>query len=246
MSAIALKWVASIKVGNQTAKQLLQFYACHNFGKPGFEFKNKTLADQLEVSERAIQLAHKLLLEKNLIIKETRFDEHGRQLSNHMYLNIPDEFVDNFFGEGERSSSLGVNVVQGEGERSSSPSIYNNNNNNKNNISCAIKRIAQSRFNEFWSLYPRKKDKKRSKKIWEKKNYDEIASLILKDIENRKLNEQQWKNILFIPHPSTYLNNELWQDDIDSQSLSNEKKSGMELAYERGMKAMERLNAKVN
>lgn len=67
MSAIALSWVATIKVGNQTAKQLLQFYASHNFNRPGFEFKNKTLAQQLEVSERAIRDAHKLLIDKGLI-----------------------------------------------------------------------------------------------------------------------------------------------------------------------------------
>ncbi len=100
MSAIALSWVATVKVGNQTAKQLLQFYASHNFNKPGFEFKNETLADQLEVKVRAIQNAHKLLIEKDLLIKEERFGKDGSQLTSVFYLNIPPQFVDNFFNRG--------------------------------------------------------------------------------------------------------------------------------------------------
>jgi len=100
MSAIALSWVATIKVGNQTAKQLLQFYASHNFNKPGFEFKNDTLADQLEVKVRAIQNAHKLLVEKGFLKKEERFAKDGSQLTSIYYLNIPNEFVDNFFNRG--------------------------------------------------------------------------------------------------------------------------------------------------
>lgn len=100
MSAIALSWIATIKVGNQTAKQLLQFYASHNFNKPGFEFKNDTLAEQLEVKVRAIQNAHKLLIKKGFLNKEERFGSDGSQLTSIYYLNIPNEFVDNFFKRG--------------------------------------------------------------------------------------------------------------------------------------------------
>lgn len=130
MSALAQMWVASIKVGNQTAKQLLQFLASHNFAKPGFEFSNKTLADQLEVKERAIQRAFKLLIDKKLIIKEPRYDKKGRQLSNQTWLNIPQEFVDKCFGEDVFKTSLGVSVGRGEGARRTP---LNNNINNKNN-----------------------------------------------------------------------------------------------------------------
>lgn len=131
MSAIALAWVATVKVGNQTAKQLLQFYACHNFHKPGYEFKNETLANQLEVEVRSIQRAHDLLVEKNLIKREPRYNKEGRQISSTTYLNIPDEFVDNFMGEGDIKSSLGVTLCQGEGDTVSP--LYNNNINNKLN-----------------------------------------------------------------------------------------------------------------
>jgi hypothetical protein len=77
------------------------------------------------------------------------------------------------------------------------------------------KNIKPNRFEEFWLLYPRKKDKKRAKKIWDRINKDHDTDMILKDIRNRLLNDRQWKNEQFIPHPSTYLNNELWNDEID-------------------------------
>lgn len=120
-----LKWAHSVHVGNQTAKQLLCFLASHSFSKPGLCFKNSTIATILEITERAVINAKNFLVKKNLIIVEARYDQNGRQISNYMYLNIPQDYVDNYYKdidrEGERTSSLGVNDVHGEGERTSSP-----------------------------------------------------------------------------------------------------------------------------
>ncbi len=66
----------------------------------------------------------------------------------------------------------------------------------------------------FWAIYPRKKDKARAWNIWKKKKYDQIATLICDDVENRKKNEHQWQDIQYIPHPTTYLRNALWTDEI--------------------------------
>lgn len=112
MSAIAIKWVSEIKTGNQTAKQLLLFLASHSFYKPGFFFRLETIADQMEVSVRAVQKSIKLLEEKSYLSKEYRFDEKtGRQTTNGYYLNIPDSYYDVFFKEHEHISQ-GVNVVR--------------------------------------------------------------------------------------------------------------------------------------
>jgi len=69
-------------------------------------------------------------------------------------------------------------------------------------------------FEEFWKIYPVKKNKFRAKKIWERKKYSTIVTLICKDILNRLANEAQWQDVQFIPHASTYLNNERWNDEI--------------------------------
>lgn len=218
MSGIALAWVASVTVGNQTAKQLLQFYAGHNFGKPGFEFKNETLARQLEVKERAIQRAHKLLIDKKLIIKEKRFNEDGRQLTNSFYLNIPQEFVDNYMGEGVPRTSLGVSLGRGEGVLKTP--LYNNKLNNKLNTK-SDERLEG--FDTFWASYPRKENKDNALKAWKKRECHKIYSSILYDVQVRR--NQIWKNTQkeFIPMASTYINGARWNDEIVVNNKDGEK-----------------------
>lgn len=71
-----------------------------------------------------------------------------------------------------------------------------------------------SGFDDFWKIYPVKRNKKRAKDIWKRKRYDEIAPFILEDIQKRIKNDMQWHNKAFIPHASTYLLNERWEDEI--------------------------------
>ena len=89
MSNPIIKWVITVKTGNQTAKQLLLLYSCLHTFNASFDFTNDDLADYLEVSSRAIQKANKLLIEKKLLIKRERFDENGAQLCNTISLNLP-------------------------------------------------------------------------------------------------------------------------------------------------------------
>src|SRR6185295_12849508 len=93
MSLPAQLWVNSVQVGNTIAKALLRFLAEQNFHSEGFIFKNSTYAHQLEVNERSIIRALKLLEEKNFIRIEERFDASGKQISNQIYLKVPNEFL---------------------------------------------------------------------------------------------------------------------------------------------------------
>ena len=43
---------------------------------------------------------------------------------------------------------------------------------------------------------------------------NDIEGKILADIENRLKLDAQWQDKTFIPHPTTYLNGERWNDDI--------------------------------
>lgn len=220
MSAIALAWVARIKVGNQTAKQLLHFYAAHNFGKPGFEFTIKTLVEQLETSERDIQRAHALLLEQKLIIKKARYSKSGQQLPNLLYLNIPQSFVDNFLnGDCKITANGGGRVSGGRGEGVSMAPLNNKINNKKLLSSCASKaaRPVDKSFDEFWKRYPKKKNKEEAKRKW-KKIPPEVIPLILEKLEQQKAHELQWQNPEYIPLASTYLHNKRWEDEIVTAS----------------------------
>ena len=78
-------------------------------------------------------------------------------------------------------------------------------------------------FKEFWSAYPRKDDKKRA---WLKfkaiKNLDKVFPDIMADVENKKRSAQWNENGgKHIPMPSTYLNNERWNDE-DTATRQNE------------------------
>lgn len=119
-------------------------------------------------------------------------------------------------------------------------SIYKENNNkqiNKKEISksycasdAAHAQINDALFDQFWNIYPRKKDKNRSREIWRRKRYDEIATLIFKDIEHRLLNDAAWQDDKFIPHPSTYLRNERWHDELTLRKPASKKETGAERA----------------
>ena len=87
----------------------------------------------------------------------------------------------------------------------------NNNDNNVDNDN-------NNSFDRFWVEYPRKVSKKKAWDIWKRlKPTPELAEKI---IESVKLAKQtpQWKkdNGQFIPHPSTYLNQERWNDELGS------------------------------
>ena len=74
-------------------------------------------------------------------------------------------------------------------------------------------------FCEWWSLYPLKKGKSAAFKAWQKADLlpiDQMLSILHEQITK----ERQWKNRQYIPHGSTYLNGERWDDEITIQQTS--------------------------
>lgn len=69
-------------------------------------------------------------------------------------------------------------------------------------------------FDLFWSAYPRKEQKKRAYQIWIKNGLTAKAEKILMDIRDRRLRHDRWDDVAYIPLPTTYLNNESWEDEI--------------------------------
>lgn len=71
-------------------------------------------------------------------------------------------------------------------------------------------------FAEFWSLYPRKKQKPAAMKAFNKLSPDqEVLDAILEGI--KLLIEHEWnlKEIQYIPYPSTFLNQRMYEDPVD-------------------------------
>jgi len=80
-------------------------------------------------------------------------------------------------------------------------------------------------FDLFWEAYPRKVKKKRAREIWKAKKLEVKCFDILVDITTRLCEHAPWKRG-FIPHPTTYLNGELWNDEIEKEDIVDKKKNG--------------------
>jgi len=69
------------------------------------------------------------------------------------------------------------------------------------------------RFPEFWAAYPRKVAKAKALSIWTRRKLDTHADAILADVQARAVGDEQWMDPQFIPHPTTYLSQERWEDE---------------------------------
>lgn len=96
-----------------------------------------------------------------------------------------------------------------------------------NVISCAPAKNKKSEpFEEFWKAYPRHENRKKAKDIWARKKLDAKSAGIIADVVNRKANHAPWQDAKFIPHATTYLNGERWQDEIKkTQEIANVQQS---------------------
>lgn len=69
-------------------------------------------------------------------------------------------------------------------------------------------------FNEFWSLYPRRVSKRTAQKAWDKEvKAGTDPAAILAGLR-RQLPYLQSRDIQFIPHASTWLNQGRFEDEI--------------------------------
>ena len=77
--------------------------------------------------------------------------------------------------------------------------------------------LSESRFNKFWELYPRKEGKGAAKAKFIKLNPNkELFDKIMSSVQDNIDRNPQWQkqNGQFIPHPTTWLNQGRWDDDI--------------------------------
>jgi hypothetical protein len=87
-------------------------------------------------------------------------------------------------------------------------------------VSASIARSPYTpQFEEFWKAYPKQRriGKGAAAKAWQKikMDKDELLRLCLDAIKWQKLTEQ-WRrdNCQFVPHPTTYINQRRWEDEM--------------------------------
>lgn len=74
-----------------------------------------------------------------------------------------------------------------------------------------------ARFDEWWRVYPKKIEKKKAKATWKRRKLDAIAETLIADTERRQRLSDKWKRG-YIPNPTTYLNGDRWEDEIDAEA----------------------------
>ena len=86
-----------------------------------------------------------------------------------------------------------------------------------------IKEIYKEKFAKFWELYPNKKSKQETIKWFNNAKITEELYKII--IEKLKLfiKLKSWQDVAYIPHPSTWLNQKRWEDEINFTELVHEK-----------------------
>ncbi|CAK0742166.1 hypothetical protein CCP3SC1AL1_1170014 [Gammaproteobacteria bacterium] len=97
-------------------------------------------------------------------------------------------------------------------------------------------------FDEFWKGYPVKKNKVRSKKIWDREKFASIVTLICCDVLTRSKHEPQWQDKQFIPHPATYLGNKLWTDEVTEASTPKKSSGGKSSSFDQYQADLQKQN----
>ena len=78
-----------------------------------------------------------------------------------------------------------------------------------------------SDFELFWKAYPRKTNKGFARSVFAKiKPNDELLKKMIYSIEQQKRSDQ-WKDPKYIPHPSSWLNGERWEDETTGKPSFN-------------------------
>ena len=193
MSWSASDWASKQQTGSGHCKLVLiclaNFADEHNECFPSY----KTLGKMTELSKSTIIRCIKQLQEKNIIsVKEryTNINDGARQTSNLYTLNIQNETV------GYQNDTHPLPSVKPHITNHKEPNIYT------------------KEFEEFWKIYPNNSGSKRkafesyNKAVHVKKKIDEDMLL---NICKKFSNNMMGKDIKYIPHCTTWLNQERWE-----------------------------------
>lgn len=106
------------------------------------------------------------------------------------------------------------------GKAKQNPSENENINDNENNINIDNNLYFQQ-FNEFWNIYPKKKDKDRAQKAFMRIKPNEELFAQMKCALDKHKRSTQWRDAQYIPYPSTWLNGKRWEDEVPESDCSS-------------------------
>lgn len=119
------------------------------------------------------------------------------------------------------------NQVGTDGETGSKANHKPETKNHKPSSSAAP--VDVDRFAEFWAAYPRKVAKPEALKAWIKiRPDDETADAIMRGLDAAKQSRDWTKDDgQFIPHPTTWLNQRRWEDQLETAGAGDDHFGGL-------------------
>lgn len=191
-----------------------------------------SLADKTGISERTLRSHLKELEESGFLTRAKRYDTRGKRTSDEYQLNLlPAEIAVSTTGNPRRyyrQTVAGTEDIRKE--PSEEPSVVNTR-------ARKADPYAES-FEEFWALYPRKIAKNAARQAYTtamKRGVDPEAILegLGRQVPVLALREPQ-----YIPHPTTWLNQERWLDEDPPSAMARVKPSGPKTPTEQFMDIM--------
>lgn len=202
------------------------------------------LKKHFKVGKNKIYKILSYMIDAHLLVRNVQIAQNGRRISTTYIVLDGTEFLEPTLDTQGLSNILEESHIQNtplpqnrevenremenrdiKKERSIEKKDFNKDINNISASDDAPANEADS-FNTFWDIYPVKKNKVRAKKIWERKKLNNIAVLICNDVSTRQVNDASWSDEQYIPHPSTYLQNERWKDSVSTNKRQAGKGNG--------------------
>ena len=158
-------------------------------------FKAEWLKDRLNIGDHRYRQAMKALVEAGFIEYVTKRNTDGTISSRELVFR-----------------QVVSDALKVEDQRRGEPTDIESNSNIYNTPEDNISVVQSSDFDLFWQLYPRKAAKKPAMKKWNRLSKSDRQSILA----HLKTSPYADRKPEFIPMPTTYLNQERWQDVEDA------------------------------
>ena len=222
MAFEVMAWAVKQDVPNSGAKLVLLLLANHTNGHTG----QCNPSQSLLAKECCMGLS---TLRRHLAdLEESGFISVVHQYAENM--KRPNQYIVNFQGSPQESMEEqnrandhpNRRYPSSESEVPLPPNRMIETGSTNRNINNTVCQQGNPLFDVFWRAYPRKVGPAAAKKAFAKlKVTEELLSKMLHAIEVQKRYTWKDKDPQYIPHPSSWLNGERWEDEI--QAVSSQK-----------------------
>jgi hypothetical protein len=183
--------------------QHIHFWSDKGSRTDGFIYKSsKEIEEETALTEKQQRLARKKLIEKGWI--EAKKLMANGSFTWH-YKPLISLTIETKRPTGERPKRIGERPVRTVQKASSITEIT---------TEITTERNTNDHFSVFWEEYPRKIGKGQARKAFaaalRKTDIDTILTALRK-------HKKHWHEPKFIPHPSTWLNGERWEDELEEK-----------------------------